>query len=62
MSLFKYLAAEIFPILGGFFIGMSLPFGHPLLSSNLMIDFVIFFPIGVILMGISYYYKFINKN
>lgn len=61
MKLFKYLAANVFPYLGGAYLGLSLPLGHSVLSENPMIDFVVFFPIGILIMGISYFYKFIDK-
>lgn len=63
MNLFKFLAREIFMILGGLMIGLSFPVGAAIISEeNRMIDFVIFFPTGVILLGISWYYKFIDRK
>lgn len=63
MKLFKFLAATTFQIIGGFCLGISIPTSHGIISTkNPMIDFLVLFPIGVLLLGTSYYYKFIHKK
>lgn len=57
-NLFQYLAAEWFNFLGGMAIGLSVPFGHNFLPFP---DFLIFLPLGILLIGTSLYYKFYKK-
>jgi hypothetical protein len=58
MKFYKWFAANVFNLLGAFFIGIGLPIGTNILSIP---DYAVFIPIGITLAGISYYYKFIHK-
>ena len=58
MKTFQYLAANWFNMIGGLFIGLSIPFGTNFLPIP---DFIVFLPIGILFLGTSYYYKFIKK-
>lgn len=57
--MYKFLAKNIFPIVGGMFVGFGIPLGTPLFSRG--ID-MIFLPIGIVILSISYYENFIRKN
>ena len=46
-------------IIGGMFIGLSLPLGPNVLPGNYDI---LFLPVGVLMIMISYYYTFIDKD
>ena len=59
MKTFKWIAGNVFNIIGVFLAVMGLPFGISIFSRGL--DAVIFIPLGVLLIGISYYYKFIDR-
>jgi hypothetical protein len=59
MTLFKWLASNIFHLLGGLSIGFGLPIGEPILFDG---DFVLLLPLGVLLIGISYYNIFIDTS
>lgn len=58
-SLFQYLAANYFQLIGGMFIGFSIPIGEFVFSP--LKDLIIFSPLGILLMATSYYYKFVRK-
>jgi hypothetical protein len=61
-SLIKFLCSDVFNIIGALMIGLSVPMGHGIfVTENPMIDFLILAPIGILLVGTSYYYKFIKK-
>ena len=60
--MFKFLARNTFNLIGGMFIGLSIPMNHGvLIEDKPLIDLIVFAPIGIILLSISYYYKFIKK-
>ena len=59
MKLFKWLARNVFHIIGGFFIGISVPTVYSILYFP---NFYFYLPIGILLVGISYYYKFVKNN
>jgi hypothetical protein len=59
MKLFKWLCREVFSILGGMCIGFSVPIGIQVFPFP---DFYVFMPMGVLLLGLSYYYKFVDKE
>jgi hypothetical protein len=62
MNLFKFLSGSIFNLIGGLFIGVSIPIGPGIfVKGNPMVDFLILAPSGLLLLGISYYYKFVKK-
>lgn len=54
-NLWEYLSAEWFNMVGGLFIGLSIPVGPSLFSFP---DFYLLLPLGILLLGISAYYKF----
>lgn len=60
-NIFKWFARNILNILGGLCIGFSIPTsnGYNILP---IADFVIFLPLGIILLGISFYYIFVEKK
>ena len=62
MKLFKWLAREIFTLLGGFSLGFSIPMGQFTVTGSQEVDMVIFLPLGILLLGISYYYNFVDKS
>lgn len=57
-TLFEFLATDVLPIISGLFLGFLFPSQTNLFSFP---DFYIFLPSGILLLGISYYYKFIRK-
>jgi len=59
MKMWIWLAKHVLPIIGGMFIGFSLPLGVAIFSRS---TDMLFFPVGVILLGLSYYYGFIHKE
>lgn len=59
-SFFEYFMSEWAMILGGMSIGLSLPIGMNIIE-NPVTQFAIFFPIGLIILAASYYYKFEKK-
>jgi hypothetical protein len=62
MKLFKFLARNVFQMIGGLMVGLSFPFGLPVLNENPLIDLAVFLPLGLIFLGISYYYAFVEKD
>lgn len=64
MTLFKYLAANWFHIIGGLLIGLGLPVRYtpPLVFEKQGTETVVFLVIGILLIGVSVYYKFIDKE
>lgn len=56
-NLFEYFMANWGNLLGGMFIGFSIPIGTNILPFP---DFYLFFPLAIICLGVSYYYKFIK--
>jgi len=62
MKLFKYLAREAFLFIGAFVIGFFILPGSNFFIFSYIIDLIIFIPLGVILVYISFYYNFIDKS
>jgi hypothetical protein len=63
MKLFKFLVRKTFNLIGGIMTGLSIPFGSSILyKNNSLIDFVVFFPLAILFLGVSYYYSFIEKD
>ena len=62
MRLFKWMASNVFGILGGLSLGMSFPTTHFNILGDFCPDFVVFLPLGVVLIGISFYYTFVDKS
>lgn len=60
MNLFQWLAANVFNAIGGLLLAFAIPLGPSVFATSLM-DLAVFGPIGILLIGISYYYKFIKK-
>jgi len=58
-NLFEYFMAEWGMMLGAICLGFCLPFGTSIMGRAL--DFLVFSSAGIILLGVSYYYKFIKK-
>lgn len=61
MKLFKWVAGHTFNFIGGFIFTMGLPVGSKIFEKP-MLDALIFIPTGIILMGVSYYYRFVDKS
>jgi len=59
-NLFKWLASKVFNLIGGLLIGLGFPIGHPLISTQL--DIICFLIPGIIFIGISFYYTFIETD
>lgn len=59
MKLLIWLAANTFNLIGAAAVGLGMPFGWAIISREWDL---IFIPIGILLLGISYYYKFVFKN
>lgn len=57
---FIFIAKKL-NIIGGLFIGFSLPFGKSIFSTH-EIDGITLLPFGILLVIISYYYTFIYKE
>jgi len=64
MKLAKFLASDYLNLIGGLMIGLSLPITQHgiFVRDNPMIDFIILAPIGLLLVGTSYFFKFIHKG
>lgn len=64
MHLFKWLAANTFNMVGALLIaiGIPLPYSKGIFFENPLSDFVLLAPIGLLFLGISYYYAFIDKT
>ena len=58
MELFKWLSKNIFHFIGSLMLGVSIPVGAFVFTP--LIDFIIFFPLGILFLSISYYYTFKN--
>jgi hypothetical protein len=58
--LLKWLCANVFNLIGGLMIGFGFPIGKPIMSTPL--DFYYLCVPGIILVGISVYYQFINTD
>ncbi len=61
MKALKWMASNILGMLGGIFLGFSIP-THINIMGDICPDFVIFLPLSVICVGISYYYTFVDKS
>lgn len=63
MKLFKFLAGNVFNIIGAFIMGLGFPSMHGIfVESNPLLDTLILVPIGLIFLGVSFYYKFIEPK
>lgn len=65
MKLFKWLSRNVFNIVGGLIFGLSIPtlgMDSITLIFNPILDFMILGSIGILFVGISYYYMFIDKG
>ncbi len=59
-KMYKFIARNVFQIIGGMFLGLTTH--GVLVSDKPMLDMVILGPLGVLLLGISYYYVFIEPR
>lgn len=65
MKLFKWLSRKVFNIIGALIFGLSVPtlgMDSIILIFNPILDFIILGSIGILFIGISYYYTFVDKE
>lgn len=53
---------QLITMLGGGYIGLSIPIENIIITNSYLLDFLIFFPIGIILLSYSFYYNFLKKK